>query len=241
MKTIGKFLANKITTLLIAVIALVIGFLAIKYFMSNSLEEITKGTTKTDYSFVIKKFSKKSQLVVADADIETTASQSFSNNALADWPDWTQVIAKVFVSRDLEVEIPMKTAFKLELKDLNEKDINIEDNVLTFDKPLTVVVDSQQTSDVKIKKTSNGLIDRAADAFTSGKKAQEFLSQKTQEQVYKTSKNISDRKKNQEKVAKYAEEALENLLNLKAKDGEELDVQLEVSDLDFKIEDKSTK
>ena len=43
----------------------------------------------------------------------------------------------MIVSRKLEMKIPVKTEFKLELADISKNDIDIKNNVLTFKNPLT--------------------------------------------------------------------------------------------------------
>lgn len=85
---------------------------------------------------------------------------------------------------------------------------------LTFKKPLIVKVDSQQTGNSKISNASNGIIDKAVDLWTSGSKAQEFLGEQSQDSIYETSNFVMRDKGRQKKVAKYASEDLESLLNL---------------------------
>ena len=128
MKTLGKALANKIATIILLVI--LIGG-AVWYVKGR----VGSGTT-SEYSFVIKRFSKKSQLLVADADVETTANKKFDADLTKDWPDWTKWIADIIVSRKVTAEIPVKTEFKLELEGLTKNDIRIENNVLTFKNPI---------------------------------------------------------------------------------------------------------
>ncbi len=99
-------------------------------------------------------------------------------------------------------------------------------------------MDSQQVGTVTLSKSSNGLVDKAVDVFTSGQKAQEaqeFLNEKSQEAIYKTSEEVLNDAERQEKVATYAETALENLLNLNS--DEKLEVSIKVEDLDFQIVD----
>lgn len=232
MKTVGKMILSKIITIILVVLVLGAGFLWFK----NGFFGMFNGTTSSQYSFVIKRFEKESQLVVAGADVETTAQHVFENDALKDWPDWTKVVTKIFVGRDVTVNIPVKTEFKLELMGLSESDINITDHVLTFKKPLTIYVDSQQDGTIEIPKSSNGIVDKVVDAWTSGQKAQEFLNERSQEAMYKTSSHILQQKDKQEKVAQFASEALENLINLGSE--EDLNVIIEVSDLNFVIQDK---
>ena len=74
------------------------------------------------------------------------------------------------------------------------------------------------------------------DVFTSGLKAQEFLNEKSQEAIYNTSEKVLNDAERQEKVASFAETALENLLNLNSE--EKLEVEIEVADLNFQIVDK---
>ena len=56
--------------------------------------------------------------------------------------------------------------------------------------------------------------DKAVDLWTSGSKAQEFLSEQSQDSIYKASNFVMMDNGNREKVAKYASEDLESLLNL---------------------------
>lgn len=139
----------------------------------------------------------------------------------------------------MKVEIPVKTEFKLELEKLSSSDVTIKNDVLTFNSPVTVNVDSQQEGESKIEKSSNGLVDKAVDAFTASKKAQEFLSEKSQDAIYATSKHVMDNDKRQEKVAKYAEESLESLLNLNS--DKKISVKINKSDLKFVNIDPKSK
>jgi len=149
---------------------------------------------------------------VADAAVETTATQSFNSNMTKDWPDWTKTIADLIVSRKLEVKIPVKTEFKLELADISQNDIEIKDKVLTFKTPLTVKVDSQKEGDLEILSSSSGIVDKAVDVVTSNKKAMEFLDKKSQTAIYKTSNDVMKQEKYQKKVAKYISQIWNNYL-----------------------------
>lgn len=229
MKQIGKYVAKQIASLIVLGLILLGVFF---YFRPRWFD----GTLTSKYEFVMTRFERESQLVVAGADVETRAEQVFTNDNFKDWPDWTKPLTSALVGRELVAEIPVKTEFKLELKDLTQDDVVISDGVLTFKKPLTTYVDSQSVGVPVIKKTGSGLVDKAVDLFTSGQKAQEFLAEKSQEAVYKTSEQVLNDKERQEKVAKFAEESLENLLNLGS--NQELDVELAVHDLTFVIEDK---
>lgn len=217
MKKIGK-----------ATIVIVLGLVIVSvlYYTRNQ----QKNHVSENYSFVIKRFEKKSELVVADADVETNPKKTFQSKTLEEWPGWTKTITKFFRSRSLTLKIPVKTEFKLQLANLSKKDVTIKENVLTFNKPLTVNVDSQQNGKSKID-SSAGLLDRVVDAFTAGKKAQEFLEENSQDTIYKTSDKVMNNKGRQEKVATYAEEALENLLNLNS--DKKIDVKIKSSDLKF--------
>ena len=149
---------------------------------------------------------------MADAAVETTATQSFNSNMTKDWPDWTKTIADLIVSRKLEVKIPVKTEFKLELADISQNDIEIKDKVLTFKTPLTVKVDSQKEGDLEILSSSSGIVDKAVDVVTSNKKAMEFLDKKSQTAIYKTSNDVMKQEKYQKKVAKYISQIWNNYL-----------------------------
>ena len=129
MKSIGKALGKEIARILVilAVIAAVVFYLK----GNNWFKKIFEGDTEAKYEYVVKRFSKKNELLVADAAVETTAPQSFNSNMTKDWPDWTKTIADLIVSRKLEVKIPVKTEFKLELTDISQNDIEIKDNAMS--------------------------------------------------------------------------------------------------------------
>ena len=224
MKTLGKVLANKIATIII----LVILFGGALWYVKG---RVGGGTTSSEYSFVIKRFSKKNQLLIADADVATTSEKQFDAELTKDWPEWTKWIADVIVSRKVVMEIPVKTEFKLELEGLDKDDIHIENQVLTFKKSLTVYVDSQKNGETTIKNSSSGLLDMGVDLITGSKKAMEFLEEKSQDAIYATSENVMNDMERREKVAKYAEEALENLLNLNSE--QKIDVKINVENLTF--------
>lgn len=224
MKTLGKVLANKIATIIILVILFGGAFWYVK-------GRVGVGTTSSEYSFVIKRFSKKNQLLIADADVATTSEKQFDAELTKDWPEWTKWIADVIVSRKVVMEIPVKTEFKLELEGLDKDDIHIENQVLTFKKSLTVYVDSQKNGETTIKNSSSGLLDMGVDLITGSKKAMEFLEEKSQDAIYATSENVMNDMERREKVAKYAEEALENLLNLNSE--QKIDVKINVENLTF--------
>lgn len=226
MRRFGKALA-------IIVIVLVLVVAGIFWFAQDQ-----RGHVSENYSFVIKRFEKKSELVVAGADVETSQKKIFQSKTLEKWPDWTKTITKFFRSRSLTLKIPAKTEFKLQLANLSQKDITIKENVLTFNKPLIVNVDSQQNGKSEID-SSAGLVDRVIDAFTAGKKAQEFLEENSQDTIYKISEKVMNNKGRQGKVATYAEEALENLLNLNS--DEKINVKIKSSDLKFVNVDSKKK
>ncbi len=208
MKTLGKAIANKIALILVLFILVVIGWYVVKQMNPFN------GTTKNKYNFVLTKFSKKNELVVSEAKTTNTTDKVFTSKALKNWPSWTKPLTSIFVGRSVTLEIPVTTEFKLNLSDVTSKDISIKNNILTFTRPLVVKVDSQQTGNSKISNESNGIIDKAVDLWTSGSKAQEFLSEKSQDSIYKTSTFVMKDKSRQKKVAKYASEDLESLLNL---------------------------
>ncbi|HFI0914373.1 hypothetical protein ACTGWM_03610 [Streptococcus suis] len=95
------------------------------------------------------KFEAESKLVVAGAEVDTTANHTFDNNNLQEWPDWTEPITKLFVGREMSVEIPVQTEFKLVLKGISQSDVQIQNNNLTFKKPVLFEVDSQQHGEIK--------------------------------------------------------------------------------------------
>ena len=229
MKSIGKALGKEIARIIVilAVIAAVVFYLK----DNNWLKKIFEGDTEAKYEHVVKRFSKKNELLVADAAVEKTATQSFNSNLTKDWPDWTKPIADLIVSRKLEMKIPVKTEFKLELADISKNDIDIKNNVLTFKTPLTVKVDSQKEGELEILKASSGIVDKAVDAVTSDKKAMEFLDEKSQNVIYETSNKVMAQEKNQKKVAKYISQDLEQLLNIKSNN--KISVKVNVSDLKF--------
>ncbi|WP_270332593.1 hypothetical protein [Streptococcus infantarius] len=229
MKSIGKALGKEIAR--IVVIFVVIAAVVFYLKENNDFKKIFGGDTEAKYEHVVKRFSKKNELLVADAAVETTAPQSFNPNMTKDWPDWTKTIADLIVSRKLEVKIPVKTEFKLELADISKNDIDIKNNVLTFKTPLTVKVDSQKEGELEILKASSGIVDKAVDVVTSDKKAMEFLDKKSQTAIYETSNDVMKQEKYQKKVAKYISQDLEQLLNLKSND--KISVKVNVSDLKF--------
>ena len=229
MKSIGKALGKEIAR--IVVILVVIATVVFYLKGNNWFKKIFDGDTEDKYEFVVKRFSKRHELLVAEAAAESTQTQSFNSNTTKDWPDWTKTIADLIVSRKLEVKIPVKTEFKLELTDISQNDIEIKDNVLTFKNPLTVKVDSQKEGGLEILSSSSGIVDKTVDVVTSNKKAMEFLDEKSQNAIYKTSNNVMAQEKYQKKVAKYASQDLEKLLNLKSDD--KISVKINVSDLKF--------
>lgn len=189
------------------------------------------GSTKSEYDFVLTKFSKKNELVVSEATTKNTTDKVFISKALKNWPDWTKPLTSIFVGRSVTLEVPITTEFKLNLSDVTSEGVSIKNNVLTFTKPLIVKVDSQQTGNSKISKASNGIIDKAVDLWTSGSKAQEFLSEQSQDSIYRTSNFVMKDKGRQEKVAKYASEDLESLLNLNS--DKQIRVKLSLDNLKF--------
>lgn len=232
MKMIGKYVAKKIASLLVLGLLLIGSF----FWLKSQFPNWFAGTLTSKYEFVIKSFEEESQLIVAGAEVDTTATHVFTNDQLQDWPKWTQPLTKALVGRDLVVEIPVETEFKLQLEGLTKDDVSISGKNLTFKKPLVVHVDSQPVDVPKRIEGDNGLIDKAVDVFTSGTKAQEFLAEKSQEVLYKTSEEVMADQGRQEKVAKFASQALENLLNLSSE--EKLEVELTVEDLEFVNVDK---
>lgn len=225
MKILGKAIANKVATVIVLALVVVGG---IYWFKSHFFG----GKLTAEYSFVIKKFSQKSQLIVADAEVETTANKKFSSNLTKNLPEWSQKFAEILVSRKAELKIPVKTEFKLQLEGLNKDDISISNNVLTFKEPILVHVDSQKEGESKIVSSSSGIVDKAVDVVTGSAEAMKFLEEKSQDAIFATTEEVMNNQERQEKVAKYAEEALENLLNLNS--DQDLDVQIDKDDLIFK-------
>lgn len=66
MKTLGKAIANKIALVLVLCILIAIGWLALKQINPFN------GSTKSEYNFVLTKFSKKNELVVSEATTKNT-------------------------------------------------------------------------------------------------------------------------------------------------------------------------
>jgi hypothetical protein len=64
MKTVGKFFAKKLASLLVLLLVLGIGI----FWFRNSILAWFQGTHKVQYEFVIKKFEAESKLVVAGAE-----------------------------------------------------------------------------------------------------------------------------------------------------------------------------
>ncbi len=228
-----KIITNVISFIIIA--AIVVGGILIYKSIKH------KNDIKAEYSYVIKKFSQKSELVVADAAIETSATQEFTSDATKDWPSWSEPIVKAFVGRTIEMKIPIKTEFKIVLKDISKDDVLIDrNNTLTFKKPLTVNVDSQIEGKIEIKNSKSGIIDRAVDAVTAGQKAQEFFTEKSEEAVYSTSEHIIKDQESINKVVKASKEALEEILNVASE--RKITVELTENDLTFvNIDPKEAK
>lgn len=228
-----KKVVTNVLTIVIIVGLLVGGFIIYRNYKRNK-------QLKQEYSYVVKKFSKKSELVVADAAIQTSAKKTFTSDTTKDWPTWTQPIVKAFVGRTIEMKIPVKTEFKIQLMGLNKSDINIDKNYkLTFNKPLTVNVDSQIEGEIELINSSSGILDKAADVLTSGKSSQDFFIEKSQDTVYSTSEFIIKDEESIKKVVKYSEEALENVLNLSS--DKKIDVVLTEKDLVFVNVDPKAK
>ena len=228
-----KKLVVKLISLVVIVGLLVGGFIIYKNYRRSK-------QIKQEYSFVVKKFFQKSELVVADAAIETSAKKTFTSDKTKDWPSWTQPIVKAFIGRTIEMKVPVKTEFKIQLMRLEKSDISIDKNYkLTFNKPLTVNVDSQIEGEIELLNSSSGLLDKAADVVTSGKSAQDFFIEKSQDTVYSTSEYIMKDEKSIKKVVKYSEEALENILNLSS--DKKIDVVLTEKDLVFVNVDPKSK
>ena len=187
---------------------------------------------KAEYNYVIKKLSKKSELVVADAAIETSAKKEFTSDSTKGWPSWTEPIVKAIISRTIELKIPIKTEFKIVLEGITKDSVIIDrNNILKFKKPLTVNVDSQIEGKIEILNSKSGIIDKTVDVVTAGQKAQEFFSEKSEDAVYSTSEHVMNDSKSINKVIKYAEEALEDILNVSS--DKKIDVVLTNKDLVF--------
>lgn len=88
MKSIGKALGKEIAR--IVVILIVIAAVVFYLKENNGFKKIFGGDTEAKYEHVVKRFSKKNELLVADAAVDTTATQTFNSNATKDWPDWTK-------------------------------------------------------------------------------------------------------------------------------------------------------
>lgn len=223
MKASGKSLANKLAVVVTLLFFALVGFFWLQYKKSNEI--------MAEYRLVLNKFSKKSELVVTGATVNTTTNKKFNSDMTKNWPKWTRTFSDLLVSRKVILKIPVKTDFKLQVGQLSQKDISIQNNVLMFKKPLIVNVDSQQDGQLEIKKSSSGIVDKVTDLFTANKKSMEFLEEKSQDAIYQTSEKVTNSQGRQEKVAKYAEESLEKLLNLNSK--KKIDVKIKPSDLKF--------
>lgn len=220
-----KKIATNVISFIIIIAILLGGFLIYK----NSKDQ---KKLKAEYKYVVKKFTQKSELVVADAEVETSAKKEFKSDATKDWPSWTEPIVKAFVGRTIELNVPVKTEFKIVLKDISEDDVVIDGkNTLKFKKPLTINVDSQVEGEIEILNSKSGLIDKTVDVVTSGQKAQEFFSEKSADAIYSTSEYVIKDEKTIKKVIPAAEEALENVLNVSS--NKKIDVVLTKDDLVF--------
>lgn len=223
MKASGKSLANKLAVVVTLLFFALVGFFWLQYKKSNEI--------MAEYRLILNKFSKKSELVVTGATVSTTTNKKFNSDMTKNWPKWTRTFSDLLVSRKVILKIPVKTDFKLQVGQLSQKDISIQNNVLMFKKPLIVNVDSQQDGQLEIKKSSSGIVDKVTDLFTANKKSMEFLEEKSQDAIYQTSEKVTNSQGRQEKIAKYAEESLEKLLNLNSK--KKIDVKIKPSDLKF--------
>lgn len=223
MKASGKSLANKLAVVVTLLFFALVGFFWLQYKRSNEI--------MAEYRLILNKFSKKSELVVTGATVNTTTNKKFNSDMTKNWPKWTRTFSDLLVSRKVILKIPVKTDFKLQVGQLSQKDISIQNNVLMFKKPLIVNVDSQQDGQLEIKKSSSGIVDKVTDLFTANKKSMEFLEEKSQDAIYQTSEKVTNSQGRQEKIAKYAEESLEKLLNLNSK--KKIDVKIKPSDLKF--------
>jgi len=220
-----KKIATNVISFIIIIAILLGGFLIYK----NSKDQ---KKLKAEYKYVVKKFTQKSELVVADAEVATSAKKEFKSAATKDWPTWTEPIVKAFVGRTIELNVPVKTEFKIVLKDISEDDVIIDGkNTLKFKKPLTINVDSQVEGEIEILNSKSGLIDKTVDVVTSGQKAQEFFSEKSADAIYSTSEYVIKDEKTIKKVIPAAEEALENVLNVSS--NKKIDVVLTKDDLVF--------
>ena len=209
------------------------GFLIYKNYKKN--KEIM-----AEYNYVIKKLSKKSELVVADAAIETSAKKEFTSDSTKGWPSWTEPIVKTVVGRTIELKIPVKTEFKIVLEGITKDSVVIDrNNILKFKKPLTVNVDSQIEGKIEILNSKSGIIDKTVDVLTAGQKAQEFFSEKSEDAVYSTSEHVMNDSNSINKVIKYAEESLEDILNVSS--DKKIDVVLTNKDLVFVNIDPKSK
>lgn len=223
MKASGKSLAKKLAVVVTLLFFALVGFFWLQYKRSNEI--------MAEYRLILNKFSKKSELVVTGATVNTTTNKKFNSDMTKNWPKWTRTFSDLLVSRKVILKIPVKTDFKLQVGQLSQKDISIQNNVLMFKKPLIVNVDSQQDGQLEIKKSSSGIVDKVTDLFTANKKSMEFLEEKSQDAIYQTSEKVTNSQGRQEKIAKYAEESLEKLLNLNSK--KKIDVKIKPSDLKF--------
>lgn len=115
MKTLGKAIANKIALVLVLCILITIGWLAVKQMNPFN------GATKSEYDFVLTKFSKKKELVVSEATTKNTTDKVFTSKVLKNWPDWTKPLTSIFVGRSVTLEVPITTEFKLNLLMLPQK------------------------------------------------------------------------------------------------------------------------
>ncbi len=100
-------------------------------------------------------------------------------------------------------------------------------------------MDSQIEGKIEILNSKSGIIDKTVDVVTAGQKAQEFFSEKSEDAVYSTSEHVMNDSKSINKVIKYAEEALEDILNVSS--NKKIDVVLTNKDLVFVNIDPKSK
>ena len=91
-----KQIRNRLTKILVPLLVLVALTCGLGFFFRDQLTHLFGGTTTADYNYVLKRFDKQIQLVVADAETDTTRKQTFQNDNLTEWPSWTETITRFF-------------------------------------------------------------------------------------------------------------------------------------------------
>lgn len=224
-----KALVRKVLLLIVLALLVLGGIWYVK-------RDLFGGSLQSNYGLVVKRLTKQRQLLVADATVETQAEKVFNADWTKDWPDWLAGLTDLLVSRKAQLRIPVKTEFKLELANIRQEDLVITNQEIRFKRPLIIYVDSQKIGEMTVENASTGLVDKVVDVVTGSQKALEFLEERSQELLDETSQSLLMDEIQREKVARFAQEALQEVLALDS--DQPLKVVLTPSDLVFQNKDR---